>query len=458
MMSGRRCGTSPSNLVAVTTLTTTGPGSPTPDNIAANPVGGNLLQRQTRTTPGRLRLRTFAIVALALATGILAAIIFSQRANTVDVIRDVDEPAILAARQVQASLAEADASAANAFLDGGAENAVQRARYEEAISSAEESLVTLAARIGDDQESTDAVVAIEQAVSNYAGLVEIARVNNRQGFPVGAAYLTTASDLLTNEVYPLTDLVANNSAREYRSNYNSLLGPQIGLALAVVGLAALLTIVLLRTHQVISQKFRRRLNPAIALATLLAAGLTLWLILSLASQASFVVDARDDGYSGVREYVDSRALAFRAKGAESRYLIARGNETTAEFDAAADKLEGVLAQSSQLADGASEQDAASDAQQTWQGYRSVHDEIVLSVEAGSRQEAENLALNQSNVAFDAADEALVRGLALNQDQFDRSMNSAAESTNFLPFGALALAIASALLSLFGIQSRINEYR
>ena len=53
----------------------------------------------------------------------------------------------------------------------------------------------LAATARGEGEAAD-LAAVADSVQRYAGLVESARANNRQGFPVGAAYLDQASAAL----------------------------------------------------------------------------------------------------------------------------------------------------------------------------------------------------------------------------------------------------------------------
>ncbi len=397
------------------------------------------------STPGRLRFLSLVIVALALATGIVASIVVSSRTTTTDRIRSVDEPSILVAREVQASLAEADASAATAFLAGGIENADQRLRYEAAISEAEASLSELAALVSGDGESADAVVQIQQTVSTYTGLIETARVNNRQGFPVGAAYLSNASDLLTGEVYPLTDLVANNQSKRYRDDVQSLIGPFVALPILAIVLAVLLIVALLRTQGYIATKFSRRFNPPLVLATVLSLILALWLAFAFSSQSINAADARDDSYRKVRESVDARALAFRTKAAESRFLIARGGESTAEFNTEATRTTEALVD-------------VVGAQADWDDYLDTHNKIIDAIDSGQRPLAEELALGESTIEFDEVDDAILSRLNNNQEDFGASMDTAYNATNYLTFGSLALALAAALLAFLGIQNRINEYR
>jgi len=410
-------------------------------------------------------MQSLLIVALALATGLLASVVVNDRLDTTLSIRDSSEPVVVAAREIQANLAEADAAAANAFLAGGVEDANQRQRYELALESAGVSIAEAASRIGDDQESVEAIEAIQKAVGEYAGLVETARVNNRLGFPVGAAYLNTASSLLTDPdgVYVQTDVIANNGASRYRDDYNGLLGTGL-IPLVIAALLAIgLLIALLRTQTYISNTFRRRFNAPLAGATVLSMVLVAWLVISFVGQATSLQSAREDGFNGVRQYVDARALGFRAKGSESRFLIARGGGDISEFDADADRLvdgddSGLLIRALDDADSSGERNAGNDALAEWQSYRRVHDRIVAAAADGEREEAESLALGESNTEFDDFSAAVDRAVDRNQQQFDSSMDGASDALKFLTYGSLVVAFFIALLALFGIQQRINEYR
>ena len=63
----------------------------------------------------------------------------------------------------------------------------------------------------------DALAALNAHVLDYAGLVEAARANNRQGLPVGAQYLREASNGLRADALPVADaLVEANTARADR--------------------------------------------------------------------------------------------------------------------------------------------------------------------------------------------------------------------------------------------------
>src|SRR5439155_19808012 len=102
----------------------------------------------------------------------------------------------------QSLLSGADASAANSFLAGGVEPSDQRARYLANTRQAQDELAKAAAGGGASVKATDATRTIAESSATYVGLVESARANNRQGFPVGAGYSGRPGDLVNKRTLP----------------------------------------------------------------------------------------------------------------------------------------------------------------------------------------------------------------------------------------------------------------
>jgi len=69
-----------------------------------------------RTTPARLRLLLAVLVILSLAWGVVAALTANLHASAAASVVAVSEPLSLDAEQIYQSLSDADATAANAFL------------------------------------------------------------------------------------------------------------------------------------------------------------------------------------------------------------------------------------------------------------------------------------------------------------------------------------------------------
>ena len=154
-----------------------------------------------------------AAIAVCLVFGALTALqlALSWQANRTAA---ADTEQLIRVQGIKTSLLRADALATNAFLIGGLEPAEQRAAYDDAIDQTVRSITDAA-----DAQPADraALNALSSAVLDYTGDMELARANNRQGLPVGGAYLRKASGELRSTALPIVDeLVGANSDPDAR--------------------------------------------------------------------------------------------------------------------------------------------------------------------------------------------------------------------------------------------------
>ena len=127
-------------------------------------------------------------------------------------------------------------------------------------------------------------------LGSYVGLVEQARANNRQGFPVGAAYQRQANGIVSNADPDTPDIVSSLRAVEesQRTQINASLASahRAGVWLHCSGW--LLMLALLAGSLWLSRTFRRVINIPIAVA---AVALLLLLVIGGTTQAGAVSDA-----------------------------------------------------------------------------------------------------------------------------------------------------------------------
>ena len=139
--------------------------------------GGSACSAPSRSSPASCSVCSRSSAAVSLRDDITHA-------------RD-DAAQLVRVQTIRTSLVKADANATNAFLVGGLEPAAVRAGYTDGIATAARTLAR-----GREREPDDAAALErgEPVLTNYTGLIESARANNRQGFPIGAAYLRQASN------------------------------------------------------------------------------------------------------------------------------------------------------------------------------------------------------------------------------------------------------------------------
>jgi hypothetical protein len=436
-----------------------------PGGAPAEPRGGLSLPSLS-TTPGRLRAERSAVIAVCLATALLAFLVVNRLDVEANRIADEAQPAIVRARQIQTSLAEANAAAATSFLIGEVDGAdrnrfetEKRQAYLAALDQAATDLEATARLISDDAEAHTALATINAGLARYSGLIETARANNRQGYPVGSAYLDEATLLLENEIYPLTDLVANRAAADYRGSYDANLGLLRILGLVSLALVVFLAAVLVAVQLRLQRRFKRLINPPLALATVTAVVVAGWLAFGVLSHTSQITEARTEGYQGIRLVLDLRGTAFGARADEARFLIARGAGASFEADyqrrgvvidevqADIDRLVG------QTEPGVGSLSPEADA---WLTYDVIHDQVAAA--GTDRQEAVNLALGEGDQAFQAFASATETRLTAFQSRFDESMDGAGRALTGMWIGVPVLLLLTAGLAAYGLQLRINEYR
>jgi hypothetical protein len=403
----------------------------------------------------------------------------------VDQIGNRSAPAVIDAQKIHGSLADADRSAANAFLAPGPQSAAPRQRYEHDIAAATQDLEQAAEHNTAGGQATENLQAVNAAVAQYTGLVEAARANGRQGFPVGAAYLRAASRLMHQPgdgILARVDALASVNSVNASTEYASLW--YVAALLAVFfAFGALLFALLVSTQGYVRRRFRRRRNKRLMVAT----ALLLLLSGGMAAQGLYTYrnlqTAEEQAFPRLHELWQARATVADMNGNESLSLIARGNggafdeafqaevrqlvdrpltETMVE-DAARGRVhfKGLLADEINQAGFPGERAAAVAALRAYQQFLETDAAVRARATARDHDGAVALALGsaqgQLGAAFADLDAALGAAIEVDQREFDQAIRHA------MPNGALNAAIplcalAIALLAIWGLQPRIAEYR
>lgn len=403
------------------------------------------------TTPGRLALATAIAVAACLllaVAGFLAGT--SQSAALHDAQRDAAQ--LVGTQEARNDLVSSDATATNAFLVGGLEPTEARARYQTNLSDAAQALPRLAGTARGDGEADD-LATVSDAVRQYAGLVESARANNRQGFPVGAAYLDQASAALRDDVLPTLDKVAVSTSERVDDDLGAVSLAQallLFVLLALVALAAVQVWLARRTHRV--------LNTGLAAASgaLLVGGIvTVAAVLGGNGVARSVASGP---YAATVATSQALSLATDAKSMESFTLIKRGSGGDSE-ESYQTSLDGAQ---SLLTEAAETEETSSDTQSLLTAWDEKHTEIRALDDGGDWDGAVAAATSaddgSAGAAFAAfADQAHADVEATSTDAVDR-LGSAATTAQVAAWVALLLGVAGAVAAAAGMNVRLKEYR
>jgi hypothetical protein len=427
---------------------------------APEPAGGNVLTRQVgvlRTaledrlvgTPGRLRVVGGACVLACLVFALLGASAFQARAHALADAR-ADAAQLVRVQSIRTNLVQADANATNAFLRGGLEPPALRASYEQGVAAAS-ALITSAARA--NPADAPELGRVNQALSQYTGLIATARANNRQGFPVGSAYLRQASTVLRGQILPALARVNDANAARVAASYDDAANAWLRL-----GLAAVIGLGVLGWGQLwLARRTHRMVNTPLAAAT---AGVLLAVIgggFVLVAQQSAAERIGNGSYQAAAALAQARIAAFDAKSNESLTLIQRGSGSAYEtaWKAGVDEARTQL----QRAVDAGVDPAVVDTLDTWV---TVHQQIRKFDDRGEWEDAVGQATgtgaNNSNAAFQDFADTTQQALGREASAVADGLASVRLPLVIAGWLVLAIGILAAVGAWWGFTLRLEEYR
>lgn len=363
-----------------------------------------------------------------------------------------DAAQLVRVQTIRTSLVKADANATNAFLVGGLEASDVRNGYTDGIATAARTLAEAASANSDDAAVLQRVNLV---LTTYTGLIESARANNRQGFPVGAAYLRQASDLIqTDALPPLAALVKDEQQRVDASTdvADSRLALLAFFLIVVVGALAVLQVWLYI-------KTRRVFNPSLVVASaiviivgLVGLGVMLW----ARTQAN---DARDGAYAQTVALATARINAFDAKSAEALTLINRGSGQPYEDRFKAVSRTALRAIESEGPTPSSPGDQAGTAD-ALQRYLTEHAAVRKLDDAGSWDQAVAAATGNgaANRAFASFEKVSGTALASEAHALADDLDDARLPLSAASWILLLSGVVAAVATWRGVNQRLREYR
>ncbi|CAL9439544.1 hypothetical protein SUDANB120_02211 [Streptomyces sp. enrichment culture] len=431
--------------------------------------GVERLRAAATTEPGRLRIIGALVAGIVLLFGAVTVWEVAGRVGSAEDVVGRSQPLSADAASIYRSLADADTASSSGFLAGADEPREVRQRYEKDMAGASRLLVSAAANAGEDAESRRQITLLGEQLPRYTGLIEQARANNRQGLPLGGAYLRYANEQMSTQLLPAAQrLYEAETGRLYADYDNARSLPLASLGAGILALAALAW-AQHRNYRRTNRVFNRGLVAATA-ATLVA---LLWLAVGHAVARSSLAEARTEGQESLKVLTDARIAALQARANENLTLIARGAVLAADkksdkydvdFAANMKDLDAGLEKALRLADddkGREPVASAADGVRQWKQRHAAARETDLR---GDYQAALPQVIgdkdhkDSSGASFDTVDASLERALAHEQAEFTRAARSGLGAFGGLVTGSAALAVAGAAAVLLGIGRRLSEYR
>jgi hypothetical protein len=268
-------------------------------------------------------------------------------------------------------------------------------------------------------------------------------------------YYTQATNVLHLDLLPSAQRLRDAGEEQLHQAYADKRGTEIAALVLTALLGGGLVVLLLILQGWLARRFRRLFNPALALATVLTAGLTVGVCVVLAGQAERLGAARDDDLSPYLALSQARALSYDAAADTSRYLLS-GNLALYQQD--------FTRKSGCLVNGCGRAGLArgSDAHTRWLGYQGSHQRIVALAGSGRTGDAVDLVtgIRRGDAAFDFSyfDAAIGASATDHKAGFDAALRDGERMLTgwpLIPLPVLGLVI---LLAALGVRNRLAEYR
>jgi len=417
------------------------------------------------TTPGRIRVTMVVLVLGVLLSGGIGAYAADARAEAARDIEERIEPLNADVTTLYQSLAAADATVTSGFLSGTLEPSDVRARYDGQIADATARLAQAGAQADADRVTADRIADIAAQLPVYTGLIERARANNRQGYPLGLAYLRSASELMQSSILPEALELQRTQADKLDDAYpRAEAVPVVALAACAVSLAGLVWAQLFlfrRTHRVFN------IGLVAATGTVLV-GLLWWTVTGVQS-AGYLQESSGHSQPVSDALGPAQIAALQARATESLTLVARdGGATENDFDAqmlllARDEgAGGALGAARRLATDQEGRALVETAIGEAVGYREAHEEVRQLDADGEYGRAVAAALRPDPASglttFDRLESALTDAVEYEREEFQSDIDRAQGWLTGLAVGIGALALAAAVGVVLGVRSRLEEYR
>ncbi|MBV9022379.1 MAG: hypothetical protein JO362_00905 [Streptomycetaceae bacterium] len=434
------------------------------------------IRAASSTEPGRLRIIGAALVTLILAFGAVTAWQIAERSSAAQSVTSSSEPLSVDAAEIYRSLADANTTEAGGFLAGGVEPSAVRRRYQNDINTAAQLIAEAAANSQGSSAGQNQMQLLGNQLPVYNGLVETARADNRQGLPLGGAYLRYANEQMSGTLLPAAQKLYQLQTGRLRQDYSSA----ESLPWGTWALGALVLGALVWAQRRTYRRTHRVFNPGMLAGTVAVGVLLLWLVVAHTVAREDLADSWDHGAKSMQVLNQARIDSLQARGNENLTLVARGTDTSYEdsYQQEMATLDGprsgtapggLLAQALSLADdsaGRSPVQAAVDDVVQWRSRHDVanradtagdYDTAVADVIGGTDTSGMRVTA-ASGQSFDSVDSSLQRAITHEGIEFQQASGDGRKALTGLSVGAAVLALLGAAGSVLGIGRRLSEYR
>jgi hypothetical protein len=416
-------------------------------------------QRWTSSTPAWLRLLAAGVVALAAVTGAIAGLTVLSRAHAIGAARTTAGPLVVDAQTAVVKLSDANTTVAGAFLAGPVISTTARSRFDNDLAQASASLLAAAQRAGTNQRVTGYLQTVDTDLPIYSGLIATAETDNRQGQPVGSAYLAEANHLMNSELLPAADLLY--TAEQAVLTHDNRRATDAVPVIVVIVLLAVLLATLLYFQAGLARRFRRILSVGCVVATVAILTLVTWLTIAVASEGAAVSRAEKHGTDPLGVLTQARILAGQARADDELTLVIRDSDSEKKYQQGYASVAGRLSHLfGQVPTGwtAPELQAYTGAASAWEGYSHAHDAVRLEDTRGQLSKAVGADEATSAPVAASLDATLAGGVDAAVTSFNESAQAGRSDLTGLMWGSALLMVLVIVSVLVATRRRLREYQ
>jgi hypothetical protein len=435
------------------------------------------------TTPDRLRAYVAAVwVAALLLFAVALAALRADRASLRTIARTA-APNIVLAQTLGVHLADLDAELANMLLGKPDQRETALARFQDQRSIVSFELVDAASTAASNDEDRRALITTIDELGRYYDLAARARWTDLAGDRTAAvATLRQATDHMHARVIPsAATLDRVDRALMDREYDDAARASKIYEGEATV-CGLILLAVLLGAQTFVRRKMRRRFVPGLFAATLLAACFVVYLVGRFHLARENFRIARDDAFNSVHVLWKASAIAYDARGDESRWLLgdARSDENETAFvaktkqlvskagpwrvgsrEVTSGQITGLLVDEARNVTFQGESAAVDALMTAFAAYIAADDRVRALSRQGRQADAiercVGLRQDDARAAFERFDVALQRTIDINQRAFDAACDKSDLALARAEWLDPAFALAIAVLAWLGVRARVREY-
>jgi hypothetical protein len=423
-------------------------------------------------------------VAVLVGCALLAMVVFgvtfttsSGIQRTVQAVGRESAPSIIAAEQIQACLASADANALNATLIHAPQESDPWNRYRTDMNCAHEALISASENITYGNTQRTPISKIESALGEYE--YSMGQARDHVDGPI-------ASDLLfQQEIRPASSSLNTSTYARLNKVYQTH-RDAIGWQMPLVWFSFLLLIGGLGAAQwYLVRRTRRVINIGFAVASGLTILVLIFSAIVLNTGEAQLEAAKQHSLDNINALWSAKAIAYDMNALESLYMMHYGDTAKLMKDEQLftnfamsivniDPLTAVVSAEYQRPFGGylgqelshtsypGERDAAINAVDAWAAYINIDSQMRDLMRASAAGEASyfnaHFLQDQSSLAFNQFDHAISRVIAIDQRHLDEQINSALSILQILPYVLIAWLIGFILASAYGMKPRLDEYR